>query len=88
MKEITYTKTFSKNYKKITRSNPNLKIRIEKRISLFIKNKTHPTLRNHQLKGVMKDYRAFSITGDVRILFKEYEDLIIFTDIGTHNQVY
>lgn len=38
----------------------------------------------------MKGKRAFSVTGDMRIIFEEFDDyvLVIMLDIGTHAQVY
>lgn len=45
---------------------------------------------NHALAGKMLGKRAFSVTGSVRIIFKEYDNyvLVLFLDIGSHPQVY
>ncbi len=35
------------------------------------------------------ELRAFSVTGDIRIVYFEINDeSVLFLDIGTHNQVY
>ena len=87
-KKISYHKSFKKNYQKRIGNNKKLIIKVEKFLDLFLKNRNHPLLKDHQLKGILKDYRAFSITGDIRIIYKETEDYIILLDIGTYAQVY
>jgi addiction module RelE/StbE family toxin len=48
-----------------------------------------PLLKNHALVGAKKGYWAFFLTGDIRVIYT-YKDsqTIVFTDIGSHNQVY
>lgn len=63
--------------------------RYRERLAMFIKNKNHTTLKDHKLRGKRQSFRAFSITGDVRVVYvEESKDAVIFIDIGTHNQVY
>ena len=59
-------------------------------VKRFQINPTDPILRNHPLKGGMSGKRAISVTGDVRIIFEEYDNyvLVIMLDLGTHAQVY
>ncbi|MFC1600054.1 type II toxin-antitoxin system YafQ family toxin [Patescibacteria group bacterium] len=85
--QIQYHKNFTKNFKKLT---PKLKQKTISTIKQFTKDPHNPLLRNHALKGRMQGLRAFSITGDVRIIFKEKNNyiLVIMLDIGIHNQVY
>lgn len=45
-------------------------------------------LNDHSLKGSKDGHRSFSITGDVRVIYRETESAYIFKDVGTHNQVY
>ena len=64
-------------------------IRFQERIDLLQIDSSDETLRIHELTGKMKGYFAFSITGDIRVIFQKIsEDEIILIDIGTHNQVY
>jgi len=80
---------FKKSYKNRIASNSKLVKQTSKRIELFRANPKHPILRNHPLAGTKKGFRSFSITGDVRVIyFHRSESLVIFFDIGTHNQVY
>jgi len=36
----------------------------------------------------MKGLRAFSVGGDLRVVYRETEEYYEFLDIGSHNQVY
>jgi mRNA-degrading endonuclease YafQ of YafQ-DinJ toxin-antitoxin module len=44
-------------------------------------------LDDHSLTGTMKGPRAFSIVGDVRLVYRETNEYYVFLDIGSHNQV-
>lgn len=43
---------------------------------------------DHALTGKLTGKRAFSVAGDIRVIYVELEDAIVFLDIGSHNQVY
>ncbi len=88
MREIVYDKNFEKNLKRRLSNNANLKKKFVEKVSLFLKDPTHHTLKNHKLIGSKKEYKAFSITGDIRVIYIEKPTYYIFLDIGTHNQVY
>jgi mRNA-degrading endonuclease YafQ of YafQ-DinJ toxin-antitoxin module len=55
---------------------------------MFIAGQRGAPLYDHHLTGDLQGRRAFSITGDVRVVYIEFKDKIIFLDVGTHNQVY
>ncbi len=80
---------FKKSYKKRIAKIPNLIERTAQRIELFQNDHSNPILKDHVLKGKKHNLKAFSITGDIRIIYLQTsEDAVIFLDIGTHNQVY
>lgn len=83
--EIKFSPNFRKAYNKST-----IKIRkaFGKRLRLFKQDSSYPLLRDHQLTGKLKGYRAFSITGDVRVVYYINDNIAYLVDIGTHNQVY
>lgn len=85
--QIKYHKNFEKNFKRLSSK---LKQKTLEAIKKFTKDPHDPMLRNHSLKGQLKGLRAFSVTGDVRIIFKEKDNyiLVIMLDIGIHNHVY
>ena len=60
----------------------------ETRIVMFLAGQRGTPLNDHALSGNLQGKRAFSITGDIRVIYVELEDRLIFLDIGTHNQVY
>lgn len=82
---------FHKNFEKKIRKFPK-KIKGKKFVTLekFSKNPFDPLLKNHSLSGKLFGKRAFSVSGDLRIIFEEYGNyvLVIMLDVGTHNQVY
>ena len=86
---IRYSRLFLKNYKKRIKTHPPLRNRFRQRVLLFERDSRHPLLRDHALKGKKQDFRAFSITGDIRVIYVEEEKGIVrFIDVGTHAQVY
>ncbi len=85
---IKYRKEFVKNYEKRIAQNPKLIIQFKKQLERFIQNPSYPTLKDHKLIGKKSEYRAFSITGDIRVVYKIINKEIWLYDIGSHNQVY
>jgi len=86
--KIHYHKDFIKSYRKRILHNVSLDKRFKERLKLFIENSPSPILKDHLLKGRKLGYRAFSITGDIRVVYEEVDDGVLLLDIGTHNQVY
>jgi len=85
--KIRFQKSFEKRYSKLTSK---LKNKVDEVIHLFRVNPFDPILENHFLKGAMQGKRAISVTGNIRIIFEEYENytLVLMLDVGTHPQVY
>lgn len=80
---------FKKSYKKRIANNPKLVLKTAQRIKLFQDGSNEPVLKDHQLKGSKNNLRAFSITGDIRVVYMKVSNKhIILYDIGSHNQVY
>ncbi|MBU1129795.1 type II toxin-antitoxin system mRNA interferase toxin, RelE/StbE family, partial [Patescibacteria group bacterium] len=60
-----------------------------KRLKIFLKNPSHPLIKDHKLIGSKSNLRSFSVTGDIRLIYKKISNnTIVLMDIGTHNQVY
>ena len=83
--KVYFSREFIKNLKKAPKR---VKIAFKNRLEIFLKDPFDSRLRNHPLKGKLKGYRSINITGDWRALFKETEDGVYFTVIGTHSQLY
>ena len=86
--EVQYHKNFIKNYNSRFGGNVKFKKRYEDRLKLFMSNRRSPILKDHALVGMKLKLRAFSITGDIRVVYTIVDDSVFFLDIGTHNQVY
>lgn len=85
---ILYHKNFLKSYTKRIGPNKKLDMQFEARLELFLKDPKNPILKDHKLTGEKRDRRAFSVTGDIRVVYKKFDDSVLFYDIGSHSQVY
>jgi len=87
--KIDYHPDFVKSFSRRIKPHKSLIERFNRRFLEFRSNRSNPILRDHSLKGSKLGLRAFSINGDIRVIYSIEEDgRIIFVDIGSHNQVY
>ena len=86
--KIEFTHEFIKIYKKRFSRKLNFQRRFDERIRLFADNHHAAVLKDHALGGKLLGHRAFSITGDIRVVYYVREEIAYFVDVGTHNQVY
>lgn len=86
---ITRHTTFRKHYKKRILPNPTVHKRFKERFKLFQQDPTSSILHDHKLTGKWEGFRAFSVSGDIRVVYSQKDsDTIELYDIGSHNQVY
>lgn len=85
MRTIHLHKKFEKRYTKLP---PNIKEQFKIRRDLFLKDPFHPLLNNHSVEKVFPGSRSINITGDYRAVFTQTDDLVMFTTIGTHSELY
>jgi addiction module RelE/StbE family toxin len=88
VKPIRRHRKFEKNFQSRISPNPKLKKQFRARLQLFMEGVRDYPLDDHALAGTMKGLRAFSIGGDLRVVYRETEEHYEFLDIGSHNQVY
>ncbi|MGH2637856.1 MAG: type II toxin-antitoxin system RelE/ParE family toxin [Rhabdochlamydiaceae bacterium] len=88
MKPIIRHRYFEKNFRSRISTNLKLKRQFEIRLKLFMEGVRDYPLDDHALVGTKKGLRAFSIGGDLRVVYRETETHYEFLDIGSHNQVY
>lgn len=80
--KIYYSKKFAREYKKLP---DKIKLIAEKKEKVFRKNPLDISLRTHKLTGKLKNYWAFSIDYQYRIIFDfADQDIIWFHSVGTH----
>lgn len=90
-KPIHYSEKFKRLYKRKIKTKRKLKRIFDVQLEKFKVSSEHPDLRSHYLENKKRSlggYRAFSITDDIRIIYKEEKDFYYFIDIGTHKEVY
>lgn len=85
---VEYSKQFTKHYAKRILGNKKLEKQFDERVALFFEGVRERPISDHALTGKLAGKRSFSITGDVRLVYKEADDSFVFVDIGSHNQVY
>lgn len=86
IRTITYSAYFARQYRSLT---PALKSTAKEREKLFRLDAFHPLLHTHKLKGELAGNWAFSITYDVRVMFRFIgEGEALFIAIGSHDAVY
>lgn len=86
--KVEFKTSFIKRYKNRFRHLPNVQKKFEKRLLLFTKDPRNPILKDHTLTDDLTGHRAFSISGDIRVVYYIENNTAYFVDIGTHNQVY
>ena len=86
--KIKYHKDFLKNYKKRIKPYPKLVEQFTRQLNKFVANPKASSLRDHKLIGKMKSFRAFSVTGDSRVVYLIVKGEIWLYNIGSYNQVY
>ena len=84
--EIRTTAYFDRRYKKLRTS---IKKKAVDREKIFLSNPFDPRLKTHKLHGKKKEEWAYSIDYYYRISFIFVgSGEILYTDIGTHDEIY
>lgn len=79
---------FLRRAKKLLKSNPQLREAYTDLYNKLSVDPFDPTLHTHPLTGNLKGKYACSLTYDLRIVFKLYDDIVHLLDIGPHDEVY
>lgn len=86
---INASPNFDKSYRKRIQPFIKLEIQFKRRLEIFTQNPHHSLLKDHALHGHKTGLRAFSVAGDIRVVYhKISSNEVILYDIGSHNQVY
>lgn len=82
-------KRFEKSFRKLSLK---LQNKTSEVLKIFEKDKFHSWLNNHALKWVYTWLRSLNLTGNYRIIFKEYQEgyieIIELIDVDTHSELY
>jgi len=80
---VLYKPTFVRQYKKLP---PALKQEVKEKIELFQSDPDHTFLKTHKLKGPLKNYSAFSVNYEYRIIFEyETKKTAVLLAVGDHD---
>lgn len=83
MLEIRYSRKFEKQFKKLPKHIKEAFLEIEETFRL---NPFNSKLKTHKLHGKLREFFAFSVTHDYRVIFSfDGDKIVIFLIIGTHS---
>lgn len=86
MLNVVAHQDFKRDFKKLPQG---IRTKFSERLLLFLKNPKHLFLKDHALKGDLHGRRSFSVTGDVRVIYRKLDQhTILLLRVGSHNQVY
>ncbi|MCL5113475.1 MAG: type II toxin-antitoxin system YafQ family toxin [Patescibacteria group bacterium] len=88
MKPIYRDNIFEKHFKSRITPNQNLVKQFELRLTMFKEGVRGTPINDHGLKGRKRMFRAWSVAGYIRVIYRETDEYYEFLDIGSHNQVY
>ena len=94
MRQLVWSSTFIRSYKRHTRKNPSLLHDIGMVLELLVANPFAASLETHKLKGSLSGVWACSVSRNLRVLFEFRLDPvtngeeIFLIAIGTHDEVY
>lgn len=88
MKKFEYTQQLQRRLKQRYSQQPEVIERLKRHLELFSKGVRKEPVNDHPLTGKLKGLRAFSVGGDVRVVYQETDEHHLLLDIGSHNQVY
>ena len=89
MLKIKYAGKYQERLKQITKDAPDLTEEIENRSRWFRKNPSDTRLDDHKLRKKLKGKNSFSVTGDIRIVYRwKGKNVAEFLLIGDHPKVY
>jgi len=83
--KILLSDSFRKKYRKLPQA---IQKEFKKKLSLFLADPKHPSLRVHRLKGKMCFASSLSVNRKIRALFIVKQSLVEFFTIGSHDEVY
>ena len=92
-REVLYAKDFSDDWENLERSGKHDMELVKEAIALLVKHIPLPAeWRDHQLKGTKKNLRECHVKGDLLLVYeirkKSYCEVLIFSDIGTHSEIF
>lgn len=85
IKRIEFSPIFQQQLEKV---NPETRILFREAFEIFLEDPYHLSLRNHELTEEYAGIKSIDVTGDIRALYREVAERIIFIYLGTHEELY
>ena len=82
---VVYHKKFTKRFVKLS---PKIQASFYKKLEIFCADKYDVRINNHPLHGIFAGSRSIDVTGNYRAVFVENVDSVVFTNVGTHPELY
>ena len=88
MYEINYSKSFKKDFKKLSEVDRELTLEVLYKLSE--NEKLDPEYRDHALKGKYSKYRDCHVRPDLVLIYEKREDLLVLKAlrVGKHSEVF
>jgi addiction module RelE/StbE family toxin len=83
--QFVTSKKFDKNFSRLPKKIKNQAIN---QFQKFIMDPMEESLNNHKLHGKWSKYRSINITGNIRAVYFQENNVAIFVDIGYHSELY
>ena len=83
--QIIFQRSFQKDFAKCTAK---VQMQTQDRIGLLIKDRFHPLLNFHSLKGEYEGCFSINVSADIRVLFYTDGDVMCLIRVGSHAQLY
>jgi mRNA interferase YafQ len=97
MTKLVVSSKFKRAFRKFTRRNPQLQIKVEETLMRMSQNLDDDSLGTHKLTGKLSDLLSCSCGYDCRVVFAmgtetdnegKSTTVIVLLDVGTHDDVY
>ncbi len=83
--KVEFKKSFQKAFVKPPYT---IQEKFDERFLLFLQNPYHILLHNHSVHPSFEHGRSINVTADYRAIYMKDGERIIFTEIGTHSELY
>jgi mRNA-degrading endonuclease YafQ of YafQ-DinJ toxin-antitoxin module len=88
--QVAFSSSFKRAFKKKVKGRKEIEELFWEAAALFIQDPFHSSLKTHKLSGKLDKLWSFSIEYNLRVVFYFENNMskAVFTDIGSHDEVY
>ncbi len=82
---VDYSRNFKKQYQTLPKT---IREKFKMRLKILLENRNNPQLHRHKLSGPYNNNWSINVTGDIRAVYEQIEDVYLFSAIGSHSELY